>query len=285
MVVDRNFLQHPDLEAFLAESHRNKAVINDYASMESFKDDTLENLFIAMDILARHPNQVVILKGTTEACRLRGKRAYVRERMIDRRETREFANFCETMLAAAKGGDSNAIKQLLKRGRAANRQMDELRQNAVRGADSFAKIAGTYSQNEIRMMRQKVPLPPSTLKKLFGNVAATARGLFPSQPNFINFPSLSELPNTLIFRMSLAVHWHAVLWIVGGSPKVLNADKTGRHLIDAIYASYATFFDGFLTRDKKAELIYDLTNQSLDAIVYHCTLMPSRMRKWQPTAN
>jgi hypothetical protein len=72
-IVDSNFLQTDRLRSYLAKSKRNYAVLNDYASMEAYKGDTLVSIYKSMEILSEFPKQVLILKDTQTICGLSGK--------------------------------------------------------------------------------------------------------------------------------------------------------------------------------------------------------------------
>ncbi|MHA6684748.1 hypothetical protein [Mesorhizobium sp. A556] len=45
-------------------------------------------------------------------------------------------------------------------------------------------------------------------------------------------------------------------WIRGGSQSVVRLDRMSNDIIDLSFAVYATYFDGFCTRDEKAKWVY-----------------------------
>jgi hypothetical protein len=55
-VVDRNYLQTPELREYLASSKRNRVVLTDYAAMEAFKGDAVANIASATEILREIPS-------------------------------------------------------------------------------------------------------------------------------------------------------------------------------------------------------------------------------------
>ena len=65
-VVDTNCLQSEVLRAYLSASADNYAVLTDYAAMEAYKSDTLKSIYCSMELLAQHPKQVIILKGSQD---------------------------------------------------------------------------------------------------------------------------------------------------------------------------------------------------------------------------
>jgi hypothetical protein len=46
-------------------------------------------------------------------------------------------------------------------------------------------------------------------------------------------------------------------WIGQGGADNVRADKLRNDLVDVIFATYATYFDGLLTKDQKALRIYE----------------------------
>ncbi|MDW9782906.1 hypothetical protein GOB92_33575 [Sinorhizobium meliloti] len=87
MVVATNFLEHPELRAYLVESNQNFAVLTDYAAMEAYKPDSLDPICKRMRVLGEFPAQVIILRSTREAGALAGTAAEISERVIDPEQT------------------------------------------------------------------------------------------------------------------------------------------------------------------------------------------------------
>lgn len=73
VVVDSNKLQSEELEVFLKNSPSNKAVLTDYVAIEAYKGNTLVGIYKALEVIARFPKQVVILKNSVFAIRQSGR--------------------------------------------------------------------------------------------------------------------------------------------------------------------------------------------------------------------
>src|ERR1700730_8532175 len=93
-VVDSNCLQSEALKAYLSASAGNYVVLTDYAAMEAYKGDTLKSIYRSMEILAQHPQQVVVLRGTQDICALNGRTAASLKPLIDEAQTRDFSEYC-----------------------------------------------------------------------------------------------------------------------------------------------------------------------------------------------
>jgi hypothetical protein len=97
-VVDTNCLQSEALRTYLSASADNYVVLTNYAAMEAYKGDTLKSIYSSMEILAKHPKQVIILTGTQDICALNGRAAESLEPLIDEVQTREFPEYCQHLL-------------------------------------------------------------------------------------------------------------------------------------------------------------------------------------------
>jgi len=157
-VVDSNFLQSDELRTYLSSSRQNKVVLNDYASMEAYKGDTLNSIYHSMEILVQHPKQVIVLKSTGIVCGLRGRAAGLQRRMIDERQTRQFSEYSQALLAA-KRGNLSLERQLVDLGREATVQMDRVLADIVDMPDVIEDMAKIYSDAELKIFRKANRLP------------------------------------------------------------------------------------------------------------------------------
>jgi hypothetical protein len=115
-IVDRNFLQLPELREYLTASRKNLAVLTDYVLMEAFKGETVKNITSATEILAEFPKQVIVLKPTGIICQLKGRRSGLTRRMISKEETKGFGKWCDGLVRATTG-DKSLERQLLEKGK------------------------------------------------------------------------------------------------------------------------------------------------------------------------
>jgi hypothetical protein len=128
-VVDANYLQDEKLAQWLSSSANNYVVFTDYAAMEAYKGNTLKSIFKSMEILARFPDQVLVLKNTQIVCGLKPERKGLRRRLVSETETKAFRKFCKN-LKKAEEGDRTLQEALLYRGGEADRHMTFILHNA-----------------------------------------------------------------------------------------------------------------------------------------------------------
>jgi hypothetical protein len=254
-IVDRNFLQSPELRAYLAASRKNRAVLADYAAMEAFKGDALANISSATEILREFPKQVVILKSTSIVSQLKGRRCGFTRRMIDKKQTKGFLDWCVT-LGQAIAGDQNLQRQLLEAGRDADAHLNRMRNDQESFAENLEEASKRYTDAELKALRTHKPISLDMFDKIFQNVLAMTALLFAANPNTKELPSARELPYTFTFRYALTRYLIALRWIAVGGAKNVKPEKIRNDIVDATLAAYATYFQGLLSRDEKANEIY-----------------------------
>jgi hypothetical protein len=265
-IVDRNFLQSPQLREYLSASRKNSAVLTDYAAMEAFKGDTLANISSATDILCEFPKQVIVLKSTGVICQLKGRRCGFTRRMIGKGQTKGFPGWCEG-LARAKGGDKELQRQLLEAGKDADTHLNRMLHDQRTYAENLEEASKRYTDAELNALRTHQPMSEEMFSKLFDNVLSMAALLFATNPNMAEAPPARELPYTFIFRYSLAGYLIALRWMAVGGAKNVKPEKIRNDVVDATFAAYATYFQGFLSNDAKAKEIYDDAKSFLGLIL------------------
>lgn len=257
-VVDSNFMQSDELRSYLAASTGNYVVLTDYAAMEAYKGDTLKSIFRSMEIVADYPEQVIVLKPTSIACGLTGREAASQKSLIDESQTREFSEYCHH-LVAAKREDRFLQQQILEHGREATNHMERWRQDMATLSSGFEQmttfISKTHSPVELQILRRREGYTQEMREKLIQNVLMLAKELFNGHPAVTHLPELAEARDTFLFRYALCTYALILKAIEGGGVKK-NSQKLLNTMVDANFATFATYFDGLMTRDKLAGEIY-----------------------------
>lgn len=255
-VVDSNAMQIDLLRSYLSASMSNYAVLNDYASMEAYKGNTLTSIYRSMEIACEFPRQMIVLKPTGRICALLGRNQGLQRRMIDERQTREFPTFCKR-LQAARGGNVHFQKQLLESGRVANDQMDRILASAPILPGAIKDLRKTFSPEELKAIRLDEPFPQTLIEKSMKFIVDLTFYTIPRHPSPpARIRSVEELQNTFLFRHSVATFVWSLDWIARGGADGVRADRMRNDVVDVIFATYATFFDGLISKDEKAQRIY-----------------------------
>ena len=268
-VVDSNFLRSPELRRFLSTSPRNLALLTDYSAMEAYKGNTLVSIFESMAILSEFPKQVVVLKGTTAACGLRGRSAGMAKRLTDHHQTAGFGTFCSD-LVRARAGYEPYRRTILAHGREASSQMDRVQGDALDLPSTFTDLAAGYSQaelTEIRTSDVRDIQSRALIAKILEGIFDLFMSMFKRHPRATFVPARLEVPNLFILRTALCAYVLFLRWVAEGRQKNIRPERVRNDLVDLNFAAFASYFDGILTADKKLIKIYDQANWILDRIV------------------
>lgn len=264
-IVDSNFLRREGLRQYLAKSTNNYAVLTDYAAMEAYKGDSLVTICKSMEILSEYPRQVLVLRGTQTVCGLRYRAAGLQRRMIDQKQTRGFAEYCHD-LREAKAGNIQLQERVLRLGHEAEFQMHRILADAAMFPEVIEHVSRTYTGGEIALIRARGRYTPELIERTLRNVCMLAAGLFRDHPRVARLPTTAELPNSFVFRFAVCAYLLALTWISVGGADGANAERIRNDLVDANFATYATFFDGILTNDRKLLRIHSQVKFLLESL-------------------
>jgi hypothetical protein len=248
-------LQSPQLCEYLAASRKNFAVLTDYAAMEAFKGDSLTNISTATEILREFPKQVIVLKSTNIISQLKGRRCGFTRRMIDEDQTKGFPDWCEHF-SRALAGDIELQRQLLENGKAADAHLARMMDDQKTFAQNLEEALKHFTDAELKALRKRQPMSLEMFDKVTRNVLDMAAFLFTAIPNTKELPPALELPYTFVLRYALTGYLVALRWIAVGGAKNVKPERIRNDMVDATYAAYATYFQGLLSHDVKANEIY-----------------------------
>jgi hypothetical protein len=227
--------------------------------MEAYKGAMPASIYASMAILAQHPKQVIVLKGTQAVCGLKG-RAASSEQLIDVNQTREFPEYCRSLIAA-QSGDRSFQKQLLEHGREAAAYMDRILADAGTVLSGFDAAERVYSDDELKIIRNGNKYTQKMADKIMHNFMLLAVHLFKEfkDQGTGEITTNPEVRNTFIFRYALCAYLSILKWIsIGGTRSTTRKPERIRndYIVDVNFAAFATYFDGLLTAEKKLQEIY-----------------------------
>jgi hypothetical protein len=254
-VVDRNYLQSPELRNYLAAWRKHRVILTDYAAMEAFKGDALANIASATKILREFPKQVIVLKSTNAIATLKGRPCGFTRRMIDRDQTRGFPEWC-AHLARATSGDKDLQRQIIENGKEADAHLKRMRDDQENYAQNLVAMAKNFSEAKLKALRKHEPISEEMFGKIQSHVLEMAAFLFAAHPSISELPPARELPYTFIFRYAMAGYLVALRWMSVGGAKNVKPEKIRNDIVDCTYAACATYFQGLLSDDGGANEIY-----------------------------
>jgi hypothetical protein len=265
LVVDSNYLRDESLATFLRAGRTNVAVLADYAAMEALKGDPVVGMFESMKVLARFPEQIQILETTLVVCGLSGVAKGLQRRMVNVPLTKEFALFCRN-LSHARQGSTPLTAQLRELGSEARAHMNRIEADARGFAEASVEAARIFSPEERAQIVSLRPISKALLEKFVVHVMSLSAVIFAIHPSVRRLPASDELINTYIFRSSLC---HLLLGFryasVGGVPGKAT-HRIRNDMVDSHFATYATYFDGLLSRDTLTSELYSSTRLALQRL-------------------
>jgi hypothetical protein len=247
MVADSNFLRSEELRAYLSRSRFNKVVVCDFVELEMLKGDSLTTIMESTKILADYPKQVVLAKQTATAARLRGKKKGAKKRLSDDRRSREFREWRRKRAGAGRGNEAFEA-EILAGGKRAAEQLAEMTQGAGDFAKNLREFRENFSAEEMRILREHEPIPQELVDKFMDIIFQMAARFF--ELGGLKSPPAKELPHTFVSHFTVCAFAHGLQWnAMGGAEK---PEKLVNDLIDVNIATFATFFDGFMSADARA---------------------------------
>lgn len=254
-IVDTNYLNNPELEAYLSSNRHNYAVLCDYAGIEAYRSRSpIAGICSSMTILSRYPKQVLVLKTTAAILKLKPKKAGFQRRMIEGEQTKDFSKFC-LHIRTAQSGNLSIENQILAHAKAAVAFADKVVEDFTSLRSSILDLAQKFSSSELSALRSNKKWPPSLCKKFDQQFIGLIAHAYEADGQPVPELTLEELRYTFIFRYILCCYLLVLRWIASGYPPQ-KPEKLRNHMFDCTFAAYATVFDGFLSDDVEAITTY-----------------------------
>jgi hypothetical protein len=265
LVIDSNMLRNERLSLFFKQSPENRAVLPDYSAIESYKGDSLSTIYRNMEILSRHPDQVIILKNTQPICGLKGRIAAKRDNLISHSATKQFGQFCGA-LREAQAGNQHYQNQLAENARVAVEHMETMLKDAPNWVAAIDEIRTLYTDDEFQLIRNNSEFTSDMIRKGLETTMTFYDSWSKLHPHARKEVSIQNIPNTLIFRSALCSHFLTLWWVAVGGAKGAAPAKIRNDAVDVMFAAYGTYFDGLMTNDKKVTLVHQRARAVLKAI-------------------
>lgn len=262
IVIDSNRMQSDELQIFLSLSTDNKAVLTEYAAMEAFKGETLKSIQASWSVLRQFPKQVIVLKGTRETAMIAPEAAGIANRMILQSETRGIEQFVR-LLDRAAAGDLSIQSQLLQRGKWADAHMANMLNNADKMDISIAEFCDVFTEAELGRIRREDTWTQEMMDKLFDLTTHLTEHSFSQHPDKPRWPkSAKHLVNHFLFRHTL-MYLIYMLRLIQRGAKNRKPSKARNDAIDVVFATYASYFNGFMSMDDEASAIHAISRELL----------------------
>lgn len=257
VVVDKNFLERPSLEAFLRDDERNRVLLHDFSAIESLAGNPMRNLTRTLSIVGQFPSQILVIKNSRTLLELGRIEPQFRFDMVDWRQTRKFGAYCDDV-RKADGGDAQRLARVMAHAEAANKHLAEMLSIVPLMVDLITRLAAETSKEMLESRRRPdMPMPRESGNKLLAEIfhiasAMAKRGNAPRIPG-----DPAEAAQHYVFRYATALRLFALRWAENGSDiREVKPERLRNDLVDLMYVTCATYWDGFLTRESKMEDLY-----------------------------
>ncbi|QBM75886.1 hypothetical protein E2E30_08950 [Sphingomonas sp. AAP5] len=264
VVVDRCCMASQELRDFLSLAPDNIAVLTDYAAIEAFKGDTLENIQSAWTVLRDFPAQMIALKDTRSAALVDPRAAGIANRMINKKETKALENFSR-VIDSAQSGNRRTQKQLLQRGKWAQDHLDRMLAKSAHMRSSIEAFCSHFTPDELKRMRRLEQWSGATALKFMQVAIDETAKSFDAHPDKLRWPGSDHRFNHFLFRHTIAYMIY-VMELVRKGAIDRKAAIVRNDAVDVVNVTFATYFDGFMTDDERAGNTHNLTRYLLDQV-------------------
>lgn len=255
VVIDSNCLRSTELRWFLSQDAAHLAVIADYAWIEAYNGDSLVSIAKSLKVLSQFPDQVLLLKGTKAVGALKATVAGMADSMIIPKSRKEFRKTAAAVDAMNRGDDKIA-PALLRHETVAKDQMQRVLRDASDLSTALLDVEGLFTPEERKSIRIDSAYSESVITKTIvvaDQLYHRLRHAHPAKPH--TAPKKRRL-YAFLFRFALACVIYNITWIRHGSHLGKKPELIRNDLVDLVFASYGTYFNGIMTRDKRLQEIH-----------------------------
>lgn len=244
MVADSNFLRDAALIQYLDASRANKIALAEEVLTEMHKGDPAVAVPQSLAYARRHPKQIVIIRSLPACYGMRFRCAADVRRMIDPRQTMDFAAWYDDVLSGHL--DLSSGRQQ------ARAQIEDIAANVAHLQPIFRKMKKDFNKSELAQIRRREAYQHSTQAKLIEIVFRVTKALFLASGVKGNLVPVirRDAPDFFIFRYGLCMTLLFTRWVHLGNLSD-DRDRLVNDVIDMHLAALGTFFGGILTRDQR----------------------------------
>ncbi|RWQ74185.1 MAG: hypothetical protein EOS85_22185 [Mesorhizobium sp.] len=266
MVIDSSRLQSAELRDFLSASPTNLAVLPDFVWFEMYKQETVDAVLALLSVIGDFSEQIIVLKSGGEIARLN----LSLPSEIAAMEQQDIAPLIREMADIMNGprrGDPIVLQQLRNLWSAAAVNLADMHEGAIDIVTSLPEMSEQmFSQHEVRIIRTN----GRYTEEMFASIFGAAEQIWETLAEGSGLPwrsmSRGDTASAYLFRYALSIVIYLLWWIRTGSPELERVDRIRNDLIDLSFVVYGTYYDGFLTADRKAEWMFLNLSRALETL-------------------
>ncbi|RWP67750.1 hypothetical protein [Mesorhizobium sp.] len=265
LVIDSSRLQSAELREFLSASTANLAVLPDFAWFEVYKQETVDAVLALLSVIGDFPEQIIVLKSGGEIARLNlGLPSEIAA--MEQQDVAPLIREMADIMNGPRRGDPIVLQQLRNLWSAAAVNLVGMHEGAIDIVTSLPEMSEQmFSQHEVRIIRTN----GRYTEEMFSSIFGAAEQIWETLAEGYNLQWRSmprdHTASAYLFRYALSIVIYLIWWIRTGSPKLERVDRIRNDLIDLSFVVYGTYYDGFLTADRKAEWMFLNLSRALEA--------------------
>ena len=260
-IVDSNFLQSEELVKILLNPV-NEVLLCDQVSLEALRSDMVKSF----EVISRFPNQVHVLKRSQKIMRQSLKSKGLQKRLIDENDTKRFRKRCKQIHNLYRRDDYFHNQNKLMKQDSIN-ELAQIRQAIDQMNEYIINYFSELTKEQRKVLRKDPPFEPDALKLIMDRLLDMTWNLFSNVVDFKNRNNHETFYNSYLFRAGVCQYFLIQDLFLSGGLENMKSKKLLNDILDMQIAGYATYFDGFLTNDRKAQRIYKISKYFIDGVI------------------
>jgi hypothetical protein len=263
LLADSNSLRHPGLRRYLEQSRDHAIAFSDLILIEMRKSNALKTSRNSLQIAARFPQQVFVLRRTDEILSERITSADEANGLFDYEETVELAAFCRQLNKVPEPlGLREHMAELETNARTVMARLSEEVEQLESGLIDAAK---DFTQTELTQIRTGREIEDATRRKLLDLLKQTTASFIRTnqEPDRRAPMPLREATGMFAFRYSLCMLLYYLEWVRVGSTTGKKLKRRVNDVVDMQVAAMATYFNGVLSADQKLQAVLTAARAAL----------------------
>lgn len=218
--------------------------------MEMFKGSDAKCVRGRLELIAKFPQQIRVLKRTPEIALLDFKCSGLHNRFSDWKRTAELRKYLRMVFNDERAALDIALKQS-----ATNSFFENLNGLFENHRESVAARIRRYPADELNRFRRGEVVSPAFVQSMVPDILLETREIFRVTNRETTLPN-GPIIFSFQFRYAVCIYVLVLKWAIDSGYQTVSTTKIRNDFLDAMYAAYGTFFDGVITEDKKLSEVY-----------------------------
>jgi hypothetical protein len=255
LLVDSNALRHPGLTAYLQASRDHTVGLSDLTLVEMRKTNALATSRRSLQIVARFPQQVFVLRRTDEMLAENVASEHQAHRLFDHEATANLIALARRLLTLPP--PAGLSEEMAEHEADARLIMSRLTEEVAALEPGLVDAAKDFTRSEMTQIRTMKDVADSTRRKLFDLLKETTGSfiLQNQEPGRRAPLLLRDAMGLFAFRYSLCMLLYYMEWVRIGRQVGKKLPLRVNDVVDLQVAAMGTFFNGVLSLDENLQVV------------------------------